>query len=163
MKAFATLLALIAIALAITLGLNQRAESQHDSEQAQALQAAEGQVQYAREQAQKAQDQLRVHQAELDATRNLLAQSKTLESGLRLQLAESELKIRQLSEQLTQQQQAYQTLEKLHREVKNELVQLHTSSAPSTLTQNRLRQYEQEIADLQRQLRDQKASGEKAD
>lgn len=154
MKAFATLLAVIAIALAITLGINLRTENQHDSEQEQALQSAQAELRYTQEQTQKAQNQLRVRQAELDATRSLLAESKTLESGLKLQLAENELKIRQLNEQLDKQQQAYAALEKLHREIKSELVQLHTSNDPANVSQNRLKQYEQEIADLQRQLRD---------
>lgn len=154
MKIFATICALVAIALAILLGINLRTEASHDTEQAQALQTATVQLQRAQQELQNSQAQLRQYQAELDAHRSLLAQGKTRESAQTLQIAENELKIRQLNEQLANSKQAYATLEKLHREVKTELVQLHTSGGTTNLDANRLKQYEQEIADLQRQLRD---------
>lgn len=152
MKVFAVICALVAIALAMTLGISLHTDATQDDEQNQALQTAELQLQHARQEQQAARDRLNVRQAELDITRKLLAEAKTQESGLRLQLAEAELKIRQLGEQLETQKQSYATLEKLNREVKSELVRLHTTNDPSGLTQERLLQYEREIADLQRQL-----------
>lgn len=146
---------LLAVILAVALGITYHTAESGDTLQSQELEAMQSQLEASSRETTALRARGRELQGELDQTRSQLAEAKTLENSLRLQLAELERKARLMRDEQLRAQQTQETLQAELRQVKTELVQLHTRGSDSTaaLNEARLQQYEKEIEELQQALR----------
>lgn len=155
MKILAIVSTLLVVILAVALGITYHTVESGDTQQSQELETMQSQLDAASRETTALRARGRELQGELDQTRSQLAEAKTLENSLRLQLAELERKARLMRDEQARAQQTQETLQAELRQVKTELVQLHTRGSDSTaaLNEARLQQYEKEIEELQQALR----------